>query len=188
MRFGWTGGGGHALVCRGIENQGNAANPMIFYMNPWLGLPDNYQINDFNWVTHSADHTWTHTLVVTNGSNPLPPIAEIRVNGVSGTFYATTSQFLNITISLDPREYTDNADWWVVLQYAGMLFSRDLNGRWHAGITPIYQGNLGTLSNYSIYSGRLPQGTYTFYFGIDLDRDGIVNAPLYYDLITIIVQ
>ncbi len=68
------------------------------------------------------------------------------------------------------------------------MYSRDLNGRWHAGITPIYQGRLGDLGNYSIYSGTLSPGTYTFYFGVDLDRDGILNDPLYYDFVTVIVQ
>lgn len=187
MRFGWTGGGGHFLVCRGIENQGNAANPMIFYMDPGP-LTDNYQISDFNWVREAADHTWTHTLRVTQGSNPLPPAADIKINGFDGTFNANSSQNLNITISLDPREYTDNADWWVLGQYTGVLYSCDLNGNWSEGVTPIYQGRLGTLNNYPIYSGTLAPGTYTFYFGTDLDRDGIVNDPLYYDFVTVIVQ
>ncbi|MEN6438544.1 MAG: DVUA0089 family protein [Syntrophobacter sp.] len=57
MRFGWTGGGGHFLVGRGMI--GNRLN----YMDPWPG--NGYTISSYDWVVSASDHSWTHTLQIT---------------------------------------------------------------------------------------------------------------------------
>ena len=57
IRWGWTGGGGHFLVGHGIENG------MLHYMNPWFG--EGMKTASYAWVVSGADHTWTHTSVLT---------------------------------------------------------------------------------------------------------------------------
>jgi len=54
MRFGWTSGGGHFLVGRGIQGSN------LYYMDPWPG--NGYTISTYSWVVSASGHTWTHTL------------------------------------------------------------------------------------------------------------------------------
>lgn len=53
IRYGWTAGGGHFIVGRGI-----VGNDM-YLMNPWPG--NEYEIVAYNTVVSASDHKWTHT-------------------------------------------------------------------------------------------------------------------------------
>ncbi|MDD5528713.1 MAG: papain-like cysteine protease family protein [bacterium] len=64
IRWGWTAGGGHFLVARGVFGD------TIHYMDPWPG--NGYTIALYDWVVSSSNHTWTHSLQLT--TNPPPCI------------------------------------------------------------------------------------------------------------------
>jgi hypothetical protein len=59
MRFGWTAGGGHALVGYGYDQSG----AYMDYMDPWPGNGATKSL--YTWVVSASDHNWTHTLQVT---------------------------------------------------------------------------------------------------------------------------
>jgi hypothetical protein len=54
VRWGWDSGGGHFVICRGL--QGSTA----YIMDPWSGPT----VNDYSWLVRGGGHTWTHTLLV----------------------------------------------------------------------------------------------------------------------------
>jgi hypothetical protein len=60
MRFGWTSGGGHALVGRGYDQNG----AYMDYIDPW-NVDGGYKKALYSWVVSASDHNWTHTLQVT---------------------------------------------------------------------------------------------------------------------------
>ena len=62
FRWGWTGGGGHFLVGRGIYDS------YIYYMDPWFG--EGYETADYDWVKSGSNHTWTHTQTFSMPSIP----------------------------------------------------------------------------------------------------------------------
>jgi hypothetical protein len=177
-------GAGHVVVGRGIES------PFIFYMDPYpVDMEANhYHAALYDWIVSGNGHTWSESLRIKNGTVPSPPFADIRVNGISGTVYVNSYQNLNITASLNPQNYTDDADWWFMVIYLGQYYYMDSQGNWSLNETPFFQGEIGSLNNDQIYYGPLSPGTYYFYFGVDLHPDGVLNYPLYYDSITVFVQ
>lgn len=54
VRWGWDGGGGHFVICRGLS--GSTA----YVMDPWYGPT----VNSYSWVVQGSGHTWTHTLTM----------------------------------------------------------------------------------------------------------------------------
>jgi hypothetical protein len=76
MAWFWTGGGGHALVGRGI--MGNN----VYYMDPWPG--NGYTISTYNFVVNGNGHTWGQTLQLT--TNP-PCRDEIIGTWSNGIWY-----------------------------------------------------------------------------------------------------
>jgi hypothetical protein len=113
---------GHFLVCHGQQG-GN-----MFYFDPGP-LTNNFQWNIYNWVVDGATHTWTHTL--RTDESPNPPIPDIKVNGYDGTYYATTSTYLNMTVRLTDGLYAGTeADWWVLGYFSGVYVYLDQNGNW----------------------------------------------------------
>ncbi len=75
MRFGWTSGGGHFLVGRGINGNN------LYYMDPWPG--NGYTISSYDWVVSSSNHSWTHTLQITTGYVQ-PQVNVIATDGAAG--------------------------------------------------------------------------------------------------------
>lgn len=60
MRWGWDSGGGHFLVAFGLdENEDDASDPYMHYMDPWFG--EGNKIALFSWMESGGTHTWTHT-------------------------------------------------------------------------------------------------------------------------------
>lgn len=188
----------HVILCRGRElNQNNT--PMIFAMDPSPNT-NNYVVRDRNWFLSATipSHTWMETLAVTSIHNPPPSISpQVSVNGVIGNYTARYGQYINVTASLNPNGYTDNADWWVALA--------DVDGRvcwqmspdgWACPTPPDYapippQTRFRkplTPENFTIWSGIPSTGTYTIYFGADLNPDGILNNPAYYSYSLITIQ
>lgn len=59
-------------------------------------------------------------------------------------------------------------------------------GSWEAGLFVTYQGSLFNLTPLEILNiTGLPIGIYTFYFGVDINMNGIIDNPLYYDSVEV---
>jgi hypothetical protein len=172
-------GGGHAILCHGQQGA------YVYYFEPGP-LSNNFQVNTYNWVVDGANHTWSETLKTNNSPNP--PVPDIKVNGSDGTYYATASTYLNMTVRLTDGQYAGTqADWWVMGYFSGVYVYLDQSGNWTTTPSTWSQSNLMDIYS-TIFSGTLGAGTYTIYFGVDLTRDGVIDDPMYYDYITIVVQ
>ena len=69
IRWEWTTGGGHFIIGHGLQDG------TLYYMNPWVG--EGLKFATYDWVKSNADHTWTHTNVLT--TNPVILTASINV-------------------------------------------------------------------------------------------------------------
>jgi len=114
------------------------------------------------------------------GTTPAP-VPDIEANGSDGPLEISQVDLLTITISLDPGGYYDGypADWWMAAATPFGLYWFTLDSGWVRSDAPVrvYGGPLFGLSPYSILEiSGLPIGDYTFYFAVDDNMDGILNA------------
>ena len=118
----------------------------------------------------------------------LVPIPDIKVNGSDGPITLYQNDTLTITVSLNNNGITDNADWWLAAQAPFGLYFYTFSG-WVPYTKPAYQHPLFYLPTYEVFSTSiswLQEGTYTFYFGVDMVMDGIITwDSLYYDTVEV---
>jgi murein tripeptide amidase MpaA len=121
---------------------------------------------------------------------PVNPILDIQANGLDGFITINQSDNLSITVALDPgAKVGQSADWWALALTPYGWYYYDLSTVWLPGIFVTYQGPLGDVAPYEVlnYTG-LPTGSYTFYFGVDLIMNGLINVgPLYYDSVEVTI-
>jgi hypothetical protein len=110
-------------------------------------------------------------------------VPDIMVNGHHGPVTVSPDVPVAVTIRLDLNgRRNQNADWWVAAVAhtgdGGLIYYFDLNaGAMVQGLMPTYQGPLFTLSDTELIRfPRLPVGMYTFYFGIDLNMNGMLDV------------
>lgn len=121
----------------------------------------------------------------------LIPVPDIKANGSDGPLSISQGDILIITVSLDPGSYDENpADWWVAATSPFGLYWFTLDKGWVRSDAPIrvYGGPLFSLSPYTILEiSTLPLGGYTFYFGVDDNMDGVLDAT-YVDSVLVTIQ
>lgn len=120
------------------------------------------------------------------------PIADIQANGSTAPLRVPQGENLEIKVSLAPHQDARSAaDWWLVVQAAGNWYHYDLTrARFVAGLEETRQAPLVTLDPITVFDdSSLPPGDYTFYFGVDLNVNGLPDRDqLYYDAIDVTVQ
>ena len=112
----------------------------------------------------------------------------IMANGVEEAVNITSEDNLLVTIGLDTGGLNTDADWWILCENGGNWFSYIFPSGWSSGINLCCQTALIDFSSYSIFDHVLPPGTYTFYFGVDLNPDGVIDLPLYYDSVVVTIE
>jgi len=127
---------------------------------------------------------------VSNLLGQVNPFPDVKVNGSDGPVNVTPGDNLSITGALNSGSSAgQSADWWA---YADTPFGRyyyDVIGgswSWLPGFSVTYQGalfDLGTMEVLNI-SG-LPTGTYTVYFEIDMNMNGIRDGQIYSDSVVV---
>jgi hypothetical protein len=125
---------------------------------------------------------------VRDGQGESFPVPDIKANGSDGPVEIALSEALSVTIELDPGDYPGvQADWWCVADTPFGWYYYDDTGTWLPGLYVSYQGPLFILTPplevLSMYG--LPIGGYTFYFGVDGNRNGNLDEPLYYDSVEV---
>ncbi len=86
-----------------------------------------------------------------------------------------------------------NADWWVYAEtpFGWYYYEYETDSWIYAGTSytdlfVTYQGPLFDLQPYEVLNmSGLPEGTYTAYFGVDTNMNGIVDEPWYYDTVEV---
>jgi hypothetical protein len=116
------------------------------------------------------------------------PLPDIKANGYDGPVSIPEGDPISITIELDPGIYPGiQADWWCAADTPFGWYYYDDTGTWLPGFYVSYQGPLFTLTPpFEVLSmSGLPIGGYTFYFGVDGNRNGNLDEPLYYDSVEV---
>ncbi len=193
IRWGWDGGGGHELTGYGYSYV-DGSYTRVSYMNP---SPDEgYTSADYAWTVHGSDHTWTHTLLMTN-----PPTINLRPHtppGWSAPIVVSTTTGTNTDSG--PLRSSDifYFDWAAINDSNTALRDTPVSGMhvhvYLDGATRIQWGP-DPLAAHGIYSGVdngvsfLTAGTHTFRLVVDPDKtvpEGNENDNEYTKTITIL--
>ena len=119
------------------------------------------------------------------------PVPDIKANGSDGLVSVSHGTPVSIAISLDPGDHAgQNADWWVVESAAdGWYYYDVVGGSWSfvPGLSVTYQGGLFNFASFEVLNtSGLPVGTYTFYFGVDMNMNGSLDfSQLYCDYVVV---
>jgi hypothetical protein len=121
------------------------------------------------------------------------PIPDVKVNGIDGPLALPSLATLSATVALDTGDRAgEDADWWLAaFAPSGWWYFSAASGTWVQGLGVAYQGPLENLSVVTVLPpvAGLPPGTYTFYFGVDLIRNGIFDVGAHFlDTVTVTVQ
>ena len=78
-------------------------------------------------------------------------------------------------------------DWWVLCydDNNGVVYYLNSSVEWTTNPSPVIQYPLGDISQISVANDRRPSGFYTYYFGVDLNVNGAIDIPLFYDQVRV---
>ena len=138
-----------------------------------------------------SDHSAVFVSLDLSSQETNMPVPDIKVNGSDDPVTVTTDTPISITVSLDPGDYDgQSSDWWVAADspFGWYYFDNAISKDWLPGQEVTHQGPLFNLSAYEVLNRMLPEGTYRFYFGVDLNPNGIIDSSsLYYDSVSVTV-
>ncbi len=165
--------------------------------NSFVGFPNQNKIGDY--YTLISDETGADVAYAAtfNGEQdvyylrvfPAEPVPDIKGNGSDGPITISSSQNLRLTVQLDAGGSSDNADWWVLGDTPFGWYYYNLTLGWLPGIFVTFQGPLFDLSPFEVLDMTLPEGSYKFYFGVDMVVNGSVDlGQIYYDSVDVTVQ
>ncbi|MBU0975990.1 CHAP domain-containing protein [Patescibacteria group bacterium] len=125
-----------------------------------------------------------------SGSSIVP---NIKANGSDGPIDISQADTLSVTVELNPGSYEGtDADWWLAFSspYGSFYFSCGSEDcEWKKGLSTTIQGPLTAINPVEVLNiSGLPTGTYTFYFGVDLNMNGNPDEPLYYDSVVVNIE
>ena len=131
-----------------------------------------------------------------NLSAPAPPLLDVKANGSNGPITIAKGQTLSITVSMDPGEYAgQTVDWWVLCQTPhpapfDWYYYRLSSKSWLQGQAVTRQGPVIPINHKEIMNrSDLPPGTYTFYFGVDLNVNGSIDlGVMFYDRVKVTIN
>jgi len=121
------------------------------------------------------------------------PSLDVKANGFDGTITITTTTTLSVTVELDAGDYAgDNVDWWHVAKTPFGWYRYNVSTKtWVPCISVTYQSPLFDITTpiETLKMSGLPPGTYTFYFGVDLNMNGSIDFDkLYFDQVVVVVE
>lgn len=125
--------------------------------------------------------SWDGYLYAIGPGQQAPANPGIHANGQNGTVSVLSNTPVSITVNLSPGDQNGNyADWWIVGNAPWGWLSFTLSG-WATGVYPLITYPLFNLPTVELLNGYLPVGDYSFYFIVDMNPNGIFDAPFYYD-------
>jgi hypothetical protein len=107
-------------------------------------------------------------------SGPLP---DIRANGSDGPLTLSRGSALSVTVALDAMgRIGDGVDWWLLALTPFGWYHYNVGSGWAPDPGLTYSGPLFDLPKYEVLNmSILPAGSYTFYFGVDMEWDGSLD-------------
>lgn len=106
----------------------------------------------------------------------LNPVPHIRANGSEGPLTVSAQTVVNVTISLDAKDWLGSpADWWIYAETGWGTYWYVLNGGWKKSATPLrtYGNKLVNVGSLSVLKTTLPKGAYNLHFSVDHNMDNI---------------
>jgi len=147
----------------------------------WWGGSHWMNLFDFNLYGDPA-------ISISEQSVQVEPSPDIKANGLDGPVERTLGDALSVTIELDPGIYTGYpADWWVLANTPVGFYYKNLFSGWESGLSVTHQGPLFNLTPplEVLNTSGLPTGNYTFYFGVDGNRNGNLDGALFFDRVEV---
>jgi hypothetical protein len=122
-------------------------------------------------------------------SPPITPLPDIKANFSDGPITIADFDNLIIEVTIDSGIYTGYpADYWILANSPFGWYYYHLSAGWLAGQNVTYQGPLIDLNPFEVMDTTLPEGDYTFYFGVDGNMNGVIDmGQMYYDSVDVTV-
>jgi hypothetical protein len=121
----------------------------------------------------------------------ISPLPDIKANGSDGPITITRSDTLSITVEFDAGTFEgDEADWWLVAITPLGWYHYDRTFGWLPGREVSLQIPLRDLPSREVLNmSGLPVGSYAFYFGVDLVKNGSIDMDqAFYDSVEVTVN
>lgn len=147
-------------------------------------LGTDYQIKVYQGIFEDSSDSYFSII------EPPIPLVDIKANGFDDPIIINQSDTLEIRISLDSNELTDNVDFWLIQQTSeGMFYFDNSTKSWQPGLNVTSQGPLFDITNKKVFQASgLSPGVYRFFFGVDMNMDGkLTKSCLYYDMVKVTV-
>lgn len=112
------------------------------------------------------------------------PVPDIKANGSDGPITISRSDTLIVTVDFDAGSLSGiEADGWLVAQTPLGWYYYDRTAGWLPGKEVTLQIPLRNFPSIEVLNmSGLPAGNYTFYFGVDLIKNGLINiGQAFYD-------
>ncbi len=112
------------------------------------------------------------------------PVPDIKVNGSDEPVSITTNDNVSVTVAIDSGDMTNSdTDSWALADTPVGWYYYEQSVGWQLGQSPMSQGSLlDQPSNEILKTSSLPSGSYTFYFGVDMDMNGVIDMEqMFYD-------
>ncbi|UCE73019.1 MAG: hypothetical protein JSV56_08240 [Methanomassiliicoccales archaeon] len=141
-----------------------------------------------NYSPTIKDYRFFYNMIVWTGEYPVP---DIKANGSDGPITITSSDTLSITVELYSGINAGiEADWWLVANTPLGWYYYDKSAGWLPGREVTLQIPLRDLPSREVLNMTgLPAGLYTFYFGVDLVKNGKINlGQAYYDTVEVTIN
>jgi hypothetical protein len=135
------------------------------------------QENDDNDANGRNDEAISSPIWIINPSPIGQILSDIKANATDGPVTLSPQDRLSITVTLDNKGNTDNADWWLAENTPFGVYFYTFAG-WTQTVQPAYQGPLFPLNSFEVLNmpaSELSPGTYTFFFGVDTVMDGTIT-------------
>jgi hypothetical protein len=119
------------------------------------------------------------------------PEPDIKANGQDGPITITRADVLSITTTLDKGICEGaQADWWLTANTPFGWYYYHLTKGWLPGKHVTHQGSVRDIPSLEVLNrSGLPAGTYTFYFGVDLVKNGIIDMDkAFYDMVKVTIN
>ncbi len=132
-----------------------------------------------------AGITWWNSIPFGFYARKKMPVPEITANGLGDSVTVSADVVIRVAISLDPGTYDGfTSDWWIAAATPFGWFSFVYPTGWEPGITRCIAAPMISLSQFDILNMMLPAGDYTFYFAVDDNADGMLDAT-WWDFVSI---